>query len=103
MTRLDDGAVIVVEVVYAEPARQRTGEVQVMPGATIADVLSAAQQLPVFADLALQEHVVGVYGQVVDDVLEVRHGDRVEIYRPLQVDAKTARRLRAAKQVGGHS
>jgi putative ubiquitin-RnfH superfamily antitoxin RatB of RatAB toxin-antitoxin module len=38
---------------------------------------------------------LGVYSQLVDDDYELAHGDRLEIYRPLQQDPKELRRQRA--------
>lgn len=41
---------------------------------------------------------VGIWGRACSLDTAVRDGDRVEIYRPLQVDAMEARRRRAAKR-----
>ena len=38
---------------------------------------------------------VGVFGESVGRELKLREGDRVEIYRPLLIDPKEARRRRA--------
>ena len=40
----------------------------------------------------------GVWGRVRPPGTALRDGDRVELYRPLQVDPKEARRLRARAQ-----
>jgi putative ubiquitin-RnfH superfamily antitoxin RatB of RatAB toxin-antitoxin module len=63
------------------------------PGATVADALGASGLLQKHG-LGLEALSVGVWGrrQPVDAVL--REGDRVEIYRPLRVDPKEARRQR---------
>jgi putative ubiquitin-RnfH superfamily antitoxin RatB of RatAB toxin-antitoxin module len=36
----------------------------------------------------------GIWGRVVGAETRLRQGDRVELYRPLKVDPKEARRLR---------
>ncbi|HJW10998.1 MAG TPA: RnfH family protein [Albitalea sp.] len=63
-------------------------------GATVMQALRESGLLERHAgiDLALQK--IGVWGKLraPDDVL--RDGDRVEVYRPLQVDPKEARRQR---------
>ncbi|MGP1630124.1 MAG: RnfH family protein [Giesbergeria sp.] len=42
--------------------------------------------------------VVGIWGKAAPLTRLLRDGDRVEIYRPLRVDPKTARRERFARQ-----
>jgi putative ubiquitin-RnfH superfamily antitoxin RatB of RatAB toxin-antitoxin module len=63
------------------------------PGAQVREALAAAG-LPTAAE-ALAALAVGLHGRRcgLDDVLE--DGDRVELYAPLRVDPKQARRLRA--------
>jgi len=41
---------------------------------------------------------VGIYGRSVSPMTILEEGDRVEIYRPLIVDAAQARRRRALKK-----
>jgi putative ubiquitin-RnfH superfamily antitoxin RatB of RatAB toxin-antitoxin module len=95
------GAVLRVEVVYAP----RPGEVDVVAleltaGACVADALRASGLLQRHGLAAsLQDGVpdasrVGVWGRVQPVSHALRDRDRVEIYRPLKVDPKEARRLR---------
>ena len=60
----------------------------------MAAVLAAAAIQPEFAGLDLSGAAVGIFGRPVllDQVLS--EGDRVEIYRPLLIDAKGERRAR---------
>jgi putative ubiquitin-RnfH superfamily antitoxin RatB of RatAB toxin-antitoxin module len=81
-----------VSVVYAEAARQLTRELSLTVGSTVADAIRNAE-IPVDAQAAR----VGIFGRVVDPATLLRDGDRVEIYRPLKIDPKEARRRRAAK------
>lgn len=55
---------------------------------------SASEGRAVFAQLAR----VGVWGKVVTEDHVLRQGDRLELYRPLRVDPKEARRLRFQSQ-----
>ena len=87
-----------VEVVFAEPEKQRVVAIELPAGATVADAIAHAARLPVFSDLDLNAYEVGVYGRVCDLDTSLQNLDRVEFYRALQVDAKTARRQRAARQ-----
>ena len=74
------------------PATGEASETQheVPAGSTVAEVLARAG--------LRAEGAVGVWGRVsaVDRV--VVDGDRIELYRALPVDAKEARRRRAAEQ-----
>jgi putative ubiquitin-RnfH superfamily antitoxin RatB of RatAB toxin-antitoxin module len=49
-------------------------------------------------DLAIDDLAVGVFGESCGPDRVLKGGDRVEFYRPLIADAKTARRLRAKAQ-----
>ncbi len=85
-----------VQVAYAAPRQQLVVELRLVEGATVAQALAAAlPQLPIDD---WRNHAVGVYGEVCAEDRVLREADRVEIYRPLVMDAKTARRERAAKQ-----
>ena len=84
-----------VVVAYSPAA----GEVDVIrlslpAGATVMQALRESGVLERHAGIDLESQKVGVWGKLraPDDVL--REGDRVEVYRPLQVDPKEARRQR---------
>lgn len=76
-----------VELVYALPERAEHRTLDLPPGATARDALDAAGLTDV--------HAVGVFGKRVPLDQTLREGDRVEVYRPLAVDPKEARRRRA--------
>jgi putative ubiquitin-RnfH superfamily antitoxin RatB of RatAB toxin-antitoxin module len=88
-----------VEVVYSPKAGDtRQLRLTLDPGATVRDAIARCGLLDEFPDLpealANAEVSVGIWGcmKSMDDPL--RDQDRVEIYRPLKVDPKEARRLR---------
>ena len=65
--------------------------------ATVADALQAA-------GLTVQDGwVCGIWGRVCAASTLLHPGDRVELYRPLTVDPKVARRERFAQQGAGRS
>ena len=77
---------------------QRAGEVdevqiQLPSCATVQDALNQSGLLQRHADIDVAESRIGVWSKLraLDHVL--RDCDRVEIYRPLQVDPKEGRRL----------
>jgi len=84
-----------VEVAYADPQRQLLRAVEIGAGATVADAIAASgilAQLPGFVP-----ERIGIFGRFVEEQTALRNGDRVELYRPLKVDPKQARRLRATR------
>ena len=66
-------------------------------GATVKNALAAVKRMSVFSALDMESASVGVFGRIVDMATPLNPGDRVEIYRPLAVDPKQARRSRAAE------
>ena len=90
-----------VEVVYALRTVQTVHRVDLAAGATVADALLAVSEIPPFAELLLEEHPVGVFGERVDVDRPLVDGDRVEIYRTLHLDPREARRARACSEGPG--
>ncbi len=86
-----------ISVAYALPERQWVVDLQLPEGASVADALAAVAQLEPFAALDLAEVPLGIYGELVSRQRSLVDYDRIEIYRPLIVDPKTARRQRAAE------
>lgn len=86
---------MIVTVVYAGPDRQLVIRVEVSVGVTVEGAIVASGVLSLEPDLTLQALDVGVWNRVAELEQLVRDGDRIEIYRPLQVDPKEARRIRA--------
>ncbi len=87
-----------VEVIYAEPERQLVHRTDVAADTTAGQVLDEACATTAFAGIDWREHVIGVFGVVCEPTRPLTEGDRVEIYRPLLEDAKSARRRRATQQ-----
>ncbi|MDR9864300.1 MULTISPECIES: RnfH family protein [Pseudomonas] len=92
-------AVIEIEVVYAAVDRQVLRTVCVPEGSTVREALLKSGIGDEFPRLDLAGCPLGIFGKVIADpqVRLIQAGDRIEIYRPLLVDPKEVRRLRAAK------
>lgn len=86
-----------VEVVFALADRQELVEVQVPPGTTVAEAIDRSGIAEKFPDHALESRPVGVWGRIVDRDYVLADGDRVEIYRELEIDPRDARRKLAAQ------
>ncbi len=90
---------ITIEVAYAQPYKQYVIELQVAKGTTAEQAIQLSGIQQRFPDEDLQALEVGVFAEMIDDpksyVLEPF--DRVELYRPLTIDPKEARRQRAER------
>ncbi len=87
-----------VSVAYS-PRAGEVDEVTVdLPaGSTLIEAIHASGMLQRHPALDLAQSRRGVWGRAQPDDTVLRERDRVEIYRPLQVDPKEARRLRYRK------
>ncbi len=70
-------------------------EVQVSVGATVLDAIRASGALERFPLIDISTATVGIWGRASSLAGLLAPGDRVEIYRPLAIDPKEARRKRA--------
>lgn len=83
---------IEVEVAFALAGEQALESVSVPEGTTIAEAISESGIAKKFPDEDLDVLQVGIWGRPVERTARVRHGDRIEIYRPLLRDPRDARR-----------
>ena len=86
---------LTVEVAYAKPERQCVLTLRVEPGVTAREAVQRSGIVNTFPEIDLNAMPLGVFGRQVGGDHPLRDGDRVEIYRPLIVDPKEARRERA--------
>ena len=90
-------ATVRVSVVYATPAQEFVRELELRAGATVGEAIERSAIATVAGSDGIDPRRVGVFGRLVDPSAVLRDGDRVEIYRPLTIDPKEARRRRARK------
>jgi putative ubiquitin-RnfH superfamily antitoxin RatB of RatAB toxin-antitoxin module len=84
-----------VEVVYALREEQVLVALELEDGATVRQAIEMSGLARRFPDIDPARSPVGIFGRVTAEDARLRDGDRVEIYRPLPVDPKAARRNRA--------
>ena len=88
-----------VSLVYSPAARQVFEcHLELEQGATVRQAVEASGVLRAFPSLDLSQGGVGVWGRKASPSQVLRECDRIEIYRPLVVDPKVARRERFRKQ-----
>lgn len=85
-----------IEVGYALPDQQRLVRLDYTP-MTAEQAIERSGILNEFPEIDLAENPIGIFGLRVRPSHRLKPGDRVEIYRPLVMSPKQARRLRAAK------
>lgn len=88
-------AKITVEVAYATDKKQFLQRLQVVDGMPIRDVIAMSDVLMAFPELSFDSMQTGIFSKKATLEQLTRDGDRIEIYRPLKIDPKESRRLRA--------
>ena len=91
-----------ITLVYSPAPREvKQYVLQLPPGTTVAQAIEQSGLLSECPDIHLRDHAafaVGIWGRKTTLNHVLRDLDRVEIYRPLLVDPKVARRERFQKQ-----
>jgi putative ubiquitin-RnfH superfamily antitoxin RatB of RatAB toxin-antitoxin module len=88
---------MIIEVAYAKMDRQVIIPLQVAAPCNAEQAIYLSGILKEFPGIDLNCVEVGIFGKRVTLTTFLQAGDRVEIYRPLQVDPKQARHLRAKR------
>ena len=86
-----------VEVVYADASGAITRGAVVAGDATVGEAI-AASGIRALLPAEFESAAFGIHGRLVDADASLRDGDRIELYRPLKIDPKQARRRRAETQ-----
>lgn len=92
---MENNQLLRIQVCWATPGQQLIKELELPAPVTVEQAVQASGILEELPDITLADNEVGVFSERrrLGDLL--RDGDRVEIYRPMQVDPKEARRRRA--------
>ena len=86
-----------ITVVYALRDRQVVRELDLEEGSDLGAALQASGLPGAFPEIEGKRLAVGIYGRIASRTSVLNHGDRVEIYRPLNLEPKEARRKRIRK------
>ena len=86
-----------IEVAYATPEQQIIIPLALPDQATVETAIINSGVLQRFPEIDLQQNAVGIFGKTCALNQTLRAGDRIEIYRPLLIDPKEARKKRAIK------
>jgi hypothetical protein len=88
-------ATVRATVVYCAPDRQWIIGVEVPAGSSLRDAVVASGLPACVPQLDPAALDLGVFNRPRHPDEPVREGDRIEVYRPLAIDPKQARRIRA--------
>jgi putative ubiquitin-RnfH superfamily antitoxin RatB of RatAB toxin-antitoxin module len=83
---------IVVEIAVALSDVQELITLTLDPGTTVTSAIEQSGIYDRFAGAGLRSLPAGIWGRLVDHDRIVKNGDRIELYRPLQIDPREARR-----------
>jgi putative ubiquitin-RnfH superfamily antitoxin RatB of RatAB toxin-antitoxin module len=86
---------IEVSVFYASASQQQEVTIAVSADTTAIRAIKASGILAIFPEIDLQVMPIGIFGKKVPLDATLNAGDRIEIYRSLVMDPKTARLNRA--------
>jgi putative ubiquitin-RnfH superfamily antitoxin RatB of RatAB toxin-antitoxin module len=87
---------IKVEIIYARPDDQVLKSLLVPAATTVEQAITLSGITDLFPEIDLKKNRIGIFSKFAKPETILRHHDRIEIYRPLIIDPKEARRKRAA-------
>ena len=86
-----------IEIAYARPDQQVVIPLNVPPGSSAEQAITASGILEQFPEIDLKQQKIGIFSQICPLQKTVSAGDRIEIYRPLSQNPMDARRSRTNK------
>ncbi|KON82414.1 RnfH family protein [Azoarcus sp. PA01] len=92
-----------IGVAYSEPSHQVWLNLEVPDGTTVGAAIERSGILAQFPHIDLAVQKVGVFAKVVKLDTPLKHGDRVEIYRPITCDPKAVRKKADADDTSAKS
>ncbi|MDF2940995.1 MAG: hypothetical protein K0R66_1637 [Gammaproteobacteria bacterium] len=87
-----------VEIAYALPERQFLIPLEVLSGTTAMEAIKLSGIIKQCPEIDVNHLEIGIYSRPVQADVVLQDNDRVEIYRPLKVDPKVKRIIRAKLQ-----
>ena len=84
-----------IKIVYASETEQKLIQYEIDSGTTVAQAVSDSGLLKLYPEINIDECQFGIFSKKVSKDSILQDNDRIEIYRPLKISPKEARRLRA--------
>jgi hypothetical protein len=86
-----------IEIAYATPKEQLIIPLKVPVTMTAEQAIEQSEILKKFPEIDLKRNKIGIFSKPCALDMQLREGDRIEIYRPLRADPKEIRKRRAAQ------
>lgn len=86
---------ISIEIAYTNETVQKITSLEVDSGTTVKQAINISGITDKYPEIISGQYQFGVYGKKVSEDAVLMNFDRIEIYRPLKISPKEARRLRA--------
>lgn len=87
-----------IEIAYGTADKQLLQQMQVEEGTTAREAVIRSRIAEEFPDADVRHAPLGIFGKQVKDDTVLRDKDRIEVYRPLLIDPKEARRRRVQEK-----
>lgn len=87
-----------IGVCYAEADRQLWMRIDVPDGSNVGQAISLSGILQQFPEIDLEQQKVGIFGKLTKLDVEIKEGDRIEIYRQITADPKQVKRRKIATE-----
>lgn len=99
MANADHANPVAIEIAYALPEAQTLLSLDVPAGTTLLQAVQLSGILQRFPEIDAARASYGIFSKIEKSPAErvLQAGDRIEIYRPLLIDPKEARKARAEK------
>ena len=94
----NEGAMHITVLYSPQPREVIEWPLTLGSGATVMTALHASGLRALIPGIDFAQATVGIWGRIATLDAALREGDRIEVYRPLLVDPKVARRERFRKQ-----
>lgn len=89
---------LTVDVVYADAAQAIRRRLEMAPGSTVMQAIEKSGITAQLSQAVPDQARLGIFSQRVSAGQLLQNGDRIELYRPLQLDPMDARRRRAGRR-----
>ncbi len=88
---------ITIEVIYALPTEQNIISIQIRRTCDVKEAILKSGILEKYPEINLDDAKLGIFSKKCKLTDSLHNWDRIEIYRPLIIDPKQARKNRAEK------
>lgn len=85
-----------IEVVYASETSQKLVQLEIEPGTSITQAIKGCGLMEIYPEINIDNCQVGIFSKKTSLDTILQDQDRIEIYRPLKISPRDARKLRAS-------